>query len=1011
MATIDQIEIPSGTYDLQDKNKTGIYTVIGTQTAATGSWTGALHGVSALYDGLTISYFLPYAGSGNATLNLTLDNGSTTGAVNCYLSASRLTTHYTAGTTIIMTYWSAGSIKVAGTATTDNRWIAHADYNTNSDTIPSAYCPTPAATAAKVASMSYYTATAKSYVHVNFRYANSVAGAITLNINSQGAKPIYINGTASSASNYTLPAGPYLAYYDGTNYYLRTDGKLQADITGNAATATTATKLGTSTVGGTTTPIYLNAGTPTALGYTIAKSVPSDAKFTDTTYESKAAASGGTAVSLVTTGEKYTWNNKSNLALGTTSTTALKGDTKYAGASTAGGSATSAAKLDTATAGSATQPCYFANGVPSACTYSLNKSVPSDAVFTDTNDKVTQNATTTSADYEVLFSGTADNTTRTEGVRKNSNLKFNPSTGNLQATQLNGVTIGSSPKFTDTTYSNATQSVAGLMSTSDKTKLDKMYTVVTTEAELTSALATANNNILVVNSFTLTSTIAITQNNTNLTFNKNAVFDMSGKNFAFITVGTANTKPTYVTINNPKAQGNKTSGSIGINLLGVGFGSSINSPTLQSFDTGIKANSFDCAQLMSIYEPVIQGCNIGIDDSLGGLQAVRIHGGRIEGNTNWGVKIGSPNANFMGTVLEGNGTNLSNGGEVYFTNVSTNRSSAVFANCYFETESTTNGNIITANSNWLGNVSLTNCEIYNLAVPVVKYTGSDTKERAISIIGGNVKGTVMVNLPNVGNSTSIFISNVLYDDSTNAIDANINANANKFISGKNVSTTSIVRGKSFMAGNTKDGVVSAENVYSKILQIDTPSGNNNFIRLTQSASNPWADTSVGVLKGSLHYNSAINKWFQRVTTKGTTDVEANWSPLILANTPHTEISASGSGNNLYFSMPNKNQWLGKKLCICAWRTNESDVNKNPPKFMWEFYVPTNWAEASDDFDVYSAYRRDIGTLHDTYITVNLDYSNNKVLLMDDGFYARNLNGTSFYLYLYHSLMTYKLVIL
>lgn len=31
---------------------------------------------------------------------------------------------------------------------------------------------------------------------------------------------------------------------------------------------------------------------------------------TDTTYENKAAASGGTAVSLVTTGEKYTWNNK-----------------------------------------------------------------------------------------------------------------------------------------------------------------------------------------------------------------------------------------------------------------------------------------------------------------------------------------------------------------------------------------------------------------------------------------------------------------------------------------------------------------------------------------------------------------------------------------------------------------------------------------------------------------------------------------------------------------------------
>ena len=35
---------------------------------------------------------------------------------------------------------------------------------------------------------------------------------------------------------------------------------------------------------------------------------------TDTTYESKSASSGGTAVSLCTTGEKYTWNNKSDFS-------------------------------------------------------------------------------------------------------------------------------------------------------------------------------------------------------------------------------------------------------------------------------------------------------------------------------------------------------------------------------------------------------------------------------------------------------------------------------------------------------------------------------------------------------------------------------------------------------------------------------------------------------------------------------------------------------------------------
>ena len=50
----------------------------------------------------------------------------------------------------------------------------------------------------------------------------------------------------------------------------------------NATNATTASKIGTSTVGGTTQPVYINNGVPTQLNYTIGKSVPSDAKFTDT---------------------------------------------------------------------------------------------------------------------------------------------------------------------------------------------------------------------------------------------------------------------------------------------------------------------------------------------------------------------------------------------------------------------------------------------------------------------------------------------------------------------------------------------------------------------------------------------------------------------------------------------------------------------------------------------------------------------------------------------------------
>lgn len=55
----------------------------------------------------------------------------------------------------------------------------------------------------------------------------------------------------------------------------------------------------------------------------------------------------------------------------------------YAGSSSSGGAANSAIALTTS-AGSAIQPIYFDNGKPVICTYSLGKSVPEDAVFTDT---------------------------------------------------------------------------------------------------------------------------------------------------------------------------------------------------------------------------------------------------------------------------------------------------------------------------------------------------------------------------------------------------------------------------------------------------------------------------------------------------------------------------------------------------------------------------------------------------------------------------------------------------
>jgi hypothetical protein len=114
------------------------------------------------------------------------------------------------------------------------------DIDTNTNTVPQGYCSTSAGTAAKTVTCSSYSLLAKSYLMVVMAYANTSATALTLNVNGTGAKPIYINGTVSSSSNYTLPAGSYLTYYDGTNFYFRTDGKITGSITGSASSATTA---------------------------------------------------------------------------------------------------------------------------------------------------------------------------------------------------------------------------------------------------------------------------------------------------------------------------------------------------------------------------------------------------------------------------------------------------------------------------------------------------------------------------------------------------------------------------------------------------------------------------------------------------------------------------------------------------------------------------------------------------------------------------------------------------
>lgn len=127
---------------------------------------------------------------------------------------------------------------------------------------------------------------------------------------------------------------------------------------------------------------------------------------------------------------------------------------KHANTAGSATTATTATKLGTETKGSSTQPIYLNAGVPTACAYTLGKSVPSNAVFTDTNTWIAlKGATSTVA-------GTAGYAPAPSAGAPNRYLRSD----------------GTWAVPPDTTYSVVSGSTNGLMSSTDKTKLDGIAT-------------------------------------------------------------------------------------------------------------------------------------------------------------------------------------------------------------------------------------------------------------------------------------------------------------------------------------------------------------------------------------------------------------------------------------------------------------------------------------------------------------------------------------------------------
>lgn len=134
----------------------------------------------------------------------------------------------------------------------------------------------------------------------------------------------------------------------------------------------------------------------------------------------------------------------------------------YAGSSSAGGAATSADKLN-ANAGDSNTPVYFSNGVPVACT-SLDLNTTGNAA-TATN--VAWSGVTSKPSY---YDAKA-----IKGITR-SGITFT-------YTCMDGTTGTFTQQDNNTTYSVATTSANGLMSASDKSKLDGMVVATVSEVE------------------------------------------------------------------------------------------------------------------------------------------------------------------------------------------------------------------------------------------------------------------------------------------------------------------------------------------------------------------------------------------------------------------------------------------------------------------------------------------------------------------------------------------------
>lgn len=183
----------------------------------------------------------------------------------------------------------------------------------------------------------------------------------------------------------------------------------------------------------------------------------------------------------------------------------------YAGSGSAGGSANSAIKLDSS-AGSATQPVYFKDGKPVVTTYALNKTVPADAKFTDTNTwrGIQNNLTSDSTDQSLSAAQGKALKTLVDGKAPTSHKHTKSQITDFPTSMPASDVSAWAKAATKPSYTKAEVGLSNVDNTADKDKSVKYaasagsasqlngFTIQASTSDLTAGSSKLSNNVIYI---------------------------------------------------------------------------------------------------------------------------------------------------------------------------------------------------------------------------------------------------------------------------------------------------------------------------------------------------------------------------------------------------------------------------------------------------------------------------------------------------------------------------------